>query len=388
MVGSRLPSWKPFCSLETTCSLELFDHAHHLNMAPFWKPLYHFRKLVLKMEFLKILLVHPENHECFCRWKTGNIAWKFGFCVIETCRKTTVGFRLFGAWIWKHHLSCIQCIGNAHGRCSWIWMLLGSSILDNEMEHANQRQCASIRTWFVSMFVEMFANEIRMVIHITLSIRETLIFGIPSIDIISSRSIAYTLDMENQCFNLDIKTLPNSIAILSLMDSSICWLWLHTLNTLGRSRGPFLPSFAFPRPWNMENFDTWCPKIVVIQLNDFDHTLCLIAKIDKILAILLWTDHILLVPLICWKTKDLTLNPGVKYRREASGLERISNTGRLGPNRCWIMHVWCWDQPNERLTDLITYLPSMPSLGAPALHNTSGGFILCHHLWRGGGDKI
>ena len=66
----------------------------------------------------------------------------------------------------------------------------------------------------------------------------------------------------------------------------------------------------------MEGFDTWFPEVVVIQLEDFDHTFCLIIVIDKAFTILLRRDDVLLVPLICWKAENLAFSPCVWYLGE------------------------------------------------------------------------
>ena len=57
---------------------------------------------------------------------------------------------------------------------------------------------------------------------------------------------------------------------------------------------------------------------------DFDHTLCLITVIDKAFTILLRTNDVLLVPLICWKAEDLAFSPCSGILEKPSALERIS----------------------------------------------------------------
>ena len=108
---------------------------------------------------------------------------------------------------------------------------------------------------------------------------------------------------------------------------SICWIGWNALSSLGGPLGvQLLTVFAFPCPRIpeslgtglgiplMESFDPWFPEGVMIQTKDFDHASALICMMDKTLAFLLWTDHILIIPLVLWKDEDLAVFPWSWYR--------------------------------------------------------------------------
>ena len=203
------------------------------------------------------------------------------------------------------------------------------------------------------MFIEMLATESRMIVHTTVSTIEALVFGSPSIKVENLLDplhilllvfLGHRLLMDHWTRRITALTwiqeglfhvrFTNVFPLQSLFTwiRSICWvrLWmrLNTLGTLGGSSGPILAVFAFPCPCfflslgtglgvpSMEGFDTCFPEFHVSQLENLNHAPVLVTMIDKVLAILLWTQDILLVPLICWKAKNLALLPCLWYLGE------------------------------------------------------------------------
>ena len=81
---------------------------------------------------------------------------------------------------------------------------------------------------------------------------------------------------------------------------------------------------------NMESFDSFIPELFVSQAEDFNHAPTLIAMINKVLAILLWTQDILLAFGLL-EVESLALLPWMRYLEETFclGEDRIENIERM-----------------------------------------------------------
>ena len=207
---------------------------------------------------------------------------------------------------------------------------------------------ASMLLCLDTMTIEMLASKSRMVVHITICAIDSRVFGGSSInieDILGPLHVLLLLILR-QCLLLPDWTrrirglaciqeglleagftnvCPSQSLFLRIL--SICWIGRNTLSTLGGTfGGPLLTVFAFPCPHSllslgaglgapcMESLDKWFPKGILVQTKDFDHASGLICMIDKTLTLLLWTDHILMIPLIGWKDEDLAIPPCSRCR--------------------------------------------------------------------------